>query len=405
MAKLTYPDKATGDQFTAAEATEIKTSVNTLYDLTGAASPFTEQTTGTWDIATDGPKKEITLTADTVLAIASLTSSFTGLLLVKQDATGGHTLTINDVAVNIRATGETMVGIIYVATDSTIRFYPDNGTGSGGPGGDPGSATQLDTPTLSATPVSPSQVNLAVGTVANASSYLLQWSADGSTNWLTLALAGDGTYAHTGLSASTQYFYRAKAVGDGTTYVDSNYAASNATTQPTADVVEAITWASFTGGVTDGGSGSLISGGSANTGAKASKKLVKATGNYVETTLPTPAGDQSAAILFLDNEDTAYYLYDSGLSMLAGVFQYSGTVTAQSGSSSGPTTSLSSSAAGMVLRLEISGDDILVKKNGTTAHTYTGAAAGLTHLYIKGLFSIAGANRINLVQGKGLVAI
>lgn len=42
MAKITYPNKNTGDTFSAAEATEVKTSVNALYDAVGKLETPTE---------------------------------------------------------------------------------------------------------------------------------------------------------------------------------------------------------------------------------------------------------------------------------------------------------------------------------------------------------------------------
>jgi hypothetical protein len=96
-------------------------------------------------------------------------------------------------------------------------------------GGGGSTLTQLSTPTLSATTISSTAIDVAVGSVTNASSYNLDWSANGTSGWTSLATAS-GTYHHTGLTASTPYYYRARAVGDGTTYSNSNYATANATT-------------------------------------------------------------------------------------------------------------------------------------------------------------------------------
>lgn len=92
------------------------------------------------------------------------------------------------------------------------------------------SLTQLSTPSLSATAASATQNNITVGSVTNAASYVLEWSANGTSGWTQLATTS-GTYNHTGLTAATQYYYRAKAVGNGTTHSDSAYATASATTQ------------------------------------------------------------------------------------------------------------------------------------------------------------------------------
>lgn len=91
--------------------------------------------------------------------------------------------------------------------------------------------TQLATPTLTATVISSTQIDLSWTNVANESSYLLQSSPDNST-WTTIdsPAANVTTYSNTGLTPSTLYYYRIKAVGDGVTYSDSNYGTDSDTT-------------------------------------------------------------------------------------------------------------------------------------------------------------------------------
>jgi hypothetical protein len=95
-------------------------------------------------------------------------------------------------------------------------------------------ATQLSTPgSFAASVISSTQINLSWTDVANESSYMLEWSPNGSSGWTQIGgtiAAGSTSYNHTGLTASTLYYYRLKAVGNGTTYTDSNYATANATT-------------------------------------------------------------------------------------------------------------------------------------------------------------------------------
>ncbi len=95
-----------------------------------------------------------------------------------------------------------------------------------------GGATPLSTPTLTATVASSTQINLSWTNVANESSYQLQRSTD-NVNWTTIGgtiAANTTTYNDTGLTASTLYYYRVKAVGDGVTYSDSAYGTDSDTT-------------------------------------------------------------------------------------------------------------------------------------------------------------------------------
>ena len=100
---------------------------------------------------------------------------------------------------------------------------------SGGGGG----LTTLATPTLTATVISATQIDLSWTNVANESSYKLEWSADGTTGWTQIGgtIAADTTtFSHTGLTASTAYYYRVSAIGDGVTYATSGFGTDNDTT-------------------------------------------------------------------------------------------------------------------------------------------------------------------------------
>jgi hypothetical protein len=95
-------------------------------------------------------------------------------------------------------------------------------------------ANQLATPgSFTATAASKTQINLSWSDVANESSYRLEWSPNGSSSWTQIGgtiSAGTTSYSHTGLTQATQYFYRLKAIGNGTTFSDSDFATANATT-------------------------------------------------------------------------------------------------------------------------------------------------------------------------------
>lgn len=114
------------------------------------------------------------------------------------------------------------------------------GTGGGG------SPQQLSPPALSALASGSTAINATVGTVSGASSYELDWSANGSNGWTQLS-TGAGTFNHTGLAPSTTYYYRARAIGDGTSYLTSGYAAANATTSAAGNTFTGTYYVSATG--------------------------------------------------------------------------------------------------------------------------------------------------------------
>jgi hypothetical protein len=88
------------------------------------------------------------------------------------------------------------------------------------------SLIQLSTPTLTMTAASSTAMDFSWTNVSNESSYYVQIAEDsGFTTGVQTATpaADDNTHQFTGLTASTTYYGRVKAVGDGVTYSDSNY--------------------------------------------------------------------------------------------------------------------------------------------------------------------------------------
>lgn len=100
--------------------------------------------------------------------------------------------------------------------------------------------TQLSSPSISASSISASAIDVNIGSVANASSYVLEWSATGSAPWTQLSTSF-GLYHHTGLTSSTTYFYRARAIGNGTTFLTSTNSTASATTNAATSVLTAPT--------------------------------------------------------------------------------------------------------------------------------------------------------------------
>lgn len=170
--------------------------------------------------------------------------------------------------------------------------------------------------------------------------------------------------------------------------------------------VENIDWTAELRAI-DGGSGNLTANGSVPAGATATKRLTKATGNYVEFTVDNPILNSETAVLVLDNvADTIYGWVDPPrVTTLSAIYFYGTTYKFQNGdASSGTSTDLTgTTTAGDVVRLEISGDNIIAKINGTTKHTYTGVLSGITNIYIKGLFATGTNKKFINTKGYGLV--
>ena len=97
---------------------------------------------------------------------------------------------------------------------------------------------QLSTPTLTPTVISGVQIDLSWTNVSNESSYMLEWSPTGAGSWTQIGgtiAANTTTYSHTSLTASTTYYYRISAIGDGVTYSTSGFGTANATTTSSFD--------------------------------------------------------------------------------------------------------------------------------------------------------------------------
>lgn len=94
--------------------------------------------------------------------------------------------------------------------------------------------SQLSTPgSFTASTISSSEIDLSWTDVANEVSYKIYFNGINdfsSASVLTTLAAGTTSYHHTGLSASSTFYYWIVAVGDNVTYSDSNSATTTATT-------------------------------------------------------------------------------------------------------------------------------------------------------------------------------
>lgn len=119
--------------------------------------------------------------------------------------------------------------------------------------GVPDGPDRLVTPaSFTATAISDTEIELTWGDVANEIEYELQRSADGLTGWSTIAspAINEISYINTGLVASTQYYYRLRAISDGVSYLNSLYTSVvNATTDgvaPELTIIEFTTRSNLT---------------------------------------------------------------------------------------------------------------------------------------------------------------
>jgi hypothetical protein len=157
----------------------------------------------------------------------------------KPTTLSGYGITDGD-TVRVATTAPTTTNFYFLPTDTSLNVYHAgvwfkfraNAVAAG--------PTTLSTPgSFSATAASSSQINLTWSDVSGEASYELQrGSVSDYSDAVTIhsPAAGSTSYNNTGLAASTTYYYRLRAVGDGTAYATSAWATTSATTQSAADV-------------------------------------------------------------------------------------------------------------------------------------------------------------------------
>lgn len=174
MAKITGPDKITGQQHSAAEYNAMKASINAVYDFL-----FTNGLIGT----------------------------------IKKEALPDSVLSVNQFE-------ELPGGMIGVRTDYLQSLNLGGGT----------ALPKLIAPApLTATAVSVSQINLTWPVGQSATSYTLQRSINSNFSGAENIYVGTLlAFSNTGLAGSTQYYFRVKSSAQG--YYDSDYTVASATT-------------------------------------------------------------------------------------------------------------------------------------------------------------------------------
>jgi hypothetical protein len=102
----------------------------------------------------------------------------------------------------------------------------------------PSGLTQLSIPTLS-TPsiISATELDLSWTQITNNVGYKVQYSLNNST-WIDLITTSTNTntYNNTGLTSSTLYYYKVLALGDGSTYSNSNYSTTQSAVTSSSSV-------------------------------------------------------------------------------------------------------------------------------------------------------------------------
>lgn len=171
----------------------------------------------------------VTLGGNRTLNLTGTDDKEMALLIVTQDATGGRTLSHGGVNIplNIGAGENTIV--CFYDHFGTIIFDSSAGSTTGGASG----STQLATPTLTATVISSTQIDLSSTIVANNSGYSFYKNTVNDVTTATLietTVTNDTTSSATGLTASTLYYFWVIAKGNGTTYTDSAPGTASATT-------------------------------------------------------------------------------------------------------------------------------------------------------------------------------
>ncbi|MBQ9875136.1 MAG: hypothetical protein IJM30_11820 [Thermoguttaceae bacterium] len=94
-----------------------------------------------------------------------------------------------------------------------------------------GNSQSLSAPSLVVSSIDKTAISLAIGSVANATSYVLQYALNSSfATYSTATFSSAGTKTISSLNPGTTYYFRVKATASG--YQDSSWSQANATTSP-----------------------------------------------------------------------------------------------------------------------------------------------------------------------------
>jgi hypothetical protein len=232
IASTTASTADTDDKFIISVDGSVKTiSTSELKKLMSLSEEVEVAATTYTLLATDQTKVVRATHADAKTFTIPATSGFLiGCPIIIRNASATDITLVADTGVTANAstlTVEQNTGFVLIprATDNW-DVYAGGAGGSAGP-------TQLSTPTLTMSSASSTTMDFSYTNVANESSYYVQIAEDAgfTVNVQTATPAADDTaHQFTGLTASTTYYGRVKAVGDGVTYSDSAYGTDNEAT-------------------------------------------------------------------------------------------------------------------------------------------------------------------------------
>lgn len=369
---------------------------------------FTELTGTTWD---GSNKYKTSLSGNLALTLNS--TKVAGLLVIEDN--NSHTLTINGTNIPINPTTATVIGFtkangVYYIIDKDGLTIVVAGPDVTAPTVTSATATNANTIRLVFSEIMGAVTTAGHSFKQNGSTITPDSVTGSGTTW-------DFVFSETMLNTDT--LLRSYNSSTGATTDAAGNELGSYTDQAVTNSIsseEFIAWSQLSN-TTDAGSGTLDNANSSAGGATATKRLVKSNGNYVQMVIPATVSEADAFVLMLDNVNDANYLWASagggGVTSLAAVFSLTGGIYRQTGDDSGSVNIGISSVSGHIWRLEISGDDVLLKQSTnsgssfSTIYTFANALSGITNIYIKGVLAVgSGSQRLlNSVKGSGLVTI
>ena len=402
---------------------DIATSLDNLSDaIQGIFGTFTDGATITLDMASYHNWKG-TIAGNRTIAFSNLSSGDCGIIFVKQDATASRTLTwpgsavlpTGGLSLSAGANEVTAIGFMY---DGTSIFLSKENYGA--------VAGDTTPPTITSMRVenaTPNRIDilyneaLNTGSTPATSAYTVTGKTvssvvvTGSTVQVTVSVAfGSGDTVSLGYTVPGSNMVKDSAGNNAAAITLSTGNVTNAI----GSGEEALSWNQLFQ-ATNVGSGTIQwTGVAPDCGGTATKKLVKTTGNYVQYGIGAATGDSEACVLVLAANNDANYTWNSaGNQAYIGVYHFSGDYKRFVTATNGTTVSLADTpAANDIIRLEVSGDDVIIKKstNGgvsfSTLSTVTGALTGATNIFIKAIGAVGNANDgLFTCKGLGVVTI
>lgn len=264
-------------------------------------------TTPTWDVAM-GYAAKITAAGNTAITLSGIAAPSGGWLHFKQNDTGGKTLTINGISQNVDTAPNATTRIEFSYDGSDYCYGSTFGTGTS-------SASSLGTPSLIIT-ADGTTLYLKWNDISNSVSYTVQRATDSgfTTGLTTVTGLTASNYTDSTTAAATTYYYRVKAVGNGTTYLDGSYSATITSSQQTGTALTG--WTSSNSSFTIS-TNTLTKTTSTSITAQAitSKTLASGVNGWVEFTIDFNSQVQTAVIAFdkESGEVSAFTAIDHGI--------------------------------------------------------------------------------------------